>query len=379
MVDTIDLQDPDAPSAKDHTRQPVHPAPYGFGPAAPHQSQALRSAGRDAHIQQRQSPRLSEDRNGGSFPDEPNFYDEPDDEYDSEHADGPNGVNGIDHEENDMEDGDQGDDDIDDDMLDKISSSPSIDDGKYAPPVWPPRSSSVASGGPRSSLSTPTRGIPQILSSSLFTSTPDYFPIFAKKSPICKPASHHLGEYGGTSRIRSPTKSTKFDKADGMSTSDDDWYEADEPPHQSSSNDADVYTYLLPTDDPLLDNSFDDVNYDCHGFDDEDEWEDDGEAESFEVDHSSSDDDSDEFIWTTDPRFIDSGWGGECLRELEDIDFEFVYALHTFVATVEGQANATKGDTMVLLDDSNSYWWLVRVVKDGSIGQYPISGRGTSY
>jgi hypothetical protein len=37
---------------------------------------------------------------------------------------------------------------------------------------------------------------------------------------------------------------------------------------------------------------------------------------------------------------------------------------------VEGQANATKGDTMVLLDDSNSYWWLVRVVKDSSIGEY---------
>ncbi|TWU72359.1 hypothetical protein ED733_003013 [Metarhizium rileyi] len=53
------------------------------------------------------------------------------------------------------------------------------------------------------------------------------------------------------------------------------------------------------------------------------------------------------------------------------IDFEFVYALHTFVATVEGQANATKGDTMVLLDDSNSYWWLVRVVKDSSIGYLP--------
>ncbi|KAL1969282.1 hypothetical protein VTN77DRAFT_9474 [Rasamsonia byssochlamydoides] len=55
----------------------------------------------------------------------------------------------------------------------------------------------------------------------------------------------------------------------------------------------------------------------------------------------------------------------------EDIDFEFVYALHTFVATVEGQANATKGDTMVLLDDSNSYWWLVRIVKDGTIGYLP--------
>lgn len=25
---------------------------------------------------------------------------------------------------------------------------------------------------------------------------------------------------------------------------------------------------------------------------------------------------------------------------------------------------------MVLLDDSNSYWWLVRVVKDGSIGTW---------
>ncbi|XP_014554012.1 hypothetical protein COCVIDRAFT_106160 [Bipolaris victoriae FI3] len=62
---------------------------------------------------------------------------------------------------------------------------------------------------------------------------------------------------------------------------------------------------------------------------------------------------------------------GECLREIEDIDFEFVYALHTFVATVEGQANATKGDTMVLLDDSNSYWWLVRVSKDNSIGYLP--------
>lgn len=41
------------------------------------------------------------------------------------------------------------------------------------------------------------------------------------------------------------------------------------------------------------------------------------------------------------------------------------------MATVEGQANATKGDTMVLLDDSNSYWWLVRIVKDSSIGAYP--------
>jgi hypothetical protein len=86
---------------------------------------------------------------------------------------------------------------------------------------------------------------------------------------------------------------------------------------------------------------------------------------------SEDDDDEeeeDDFSYTDDFRFIDSGWGGECLQDSEDIDFDFVYALHTFVATVEGQANATKGDTMVLLDDSNSYWWLVRVVKDSSIG-----------
>lgn len=58
---------------------------------------------------------------------------------------------------------------------------------------------------------------------------------------------------------------------------------------------------------------------------------------------------------------------------LEDIDFEMVYALHTFTATVEGQANATKGEHMVLLDDSNSYWWLVRIVRDSSIGNHRCS------
>lgn len=98
----------------------------------------------------------------------------------------------------------------------------------------------------------------------------------------------------------------------------------------------------------------------------DDEWISDSSEDFDEQDYK--DDDEDAFL-NLDDRFIDSGWGGECLRDTEDIDFEFVYALHTFVATVEGQANATKGDTMVLLDDSNSYWWLVRVVKDSSIGE----------
>lgn len=87
--------------------------------------------------------------------------------------------------------------------------------------------------------------------------------------------------------------------------------------------------------------------------------------EEEEEDGDASDD---SFPDDIDPRYIGIGWAVECLQDPEDIDFEYVYALHTFVATVEGQANATKGDTMVLLDDSNSYWWLVRIVKDSSIG-----------
>lgn len=90
--------------------------------------------------------------------------------------------------------------------------------------------------------------------------------------------------------------------------------------------------------------------------------------DSYDTSRDDDDDETDDSFYD-DLHFIDSGWGDKCLQVTEDIDFEFVYALHTFVATVEGQANATKGDTMVLLDDSNSYWWLVRVVKDSSIGK----------
>ncbi|KAF5103621.1 hypothetical protein DV451_001361 [Geotrichum candidum] len=55
----------------------------------------------------------------------------------------------------------------------------------------------------------------------------------------------------------------------------------------------------------------------------------------------------------------------------EEIDFQYVYALRTFTATEQGQATALKGDAMILLNDSNSYWWLVRLVKDGTVGFLP--------
>jgi hypothetical protein len=134
----------------------------------------------------------------------------------------------------------------------------------------------------------------------------------------------------------------------------------EQSPSLSSLGSVDLQDVLLPVDDPLLDTP-------PSPTDSSDSWES-MASEPNSEDEGYNDDDTDALFNNLDDRFIDSGWGGECLREIEDIDFEFVYALHTFVATVEGQANATKGDTMVLLDDSNSYWWLVRVVKDSSIG-----------
>jgi hypothetical protein len=63
----------------------------------------------------------------------------------------------------------------------------------------------------------------------------------------------------------------------------------------------------------------------------------------------------------------------------EDIDFQLTYALHTFVATVDGQASVIKGDSLVLLDDSNVYWWLVRVLKTEEVGYIPAENIETPW
>jgi len=54
-----------------------------------------------------------------------------------------------------------------------------------------------------------------------------------------------------------------------------------------------------------------------------------------------------------------------------EIDFDLVYSLHNFAATVEGQASVTKGDDLILMDDSYDYWWLVRVLRTREIGYIP--------
>ncbi|CAO1623603.1 unnamed protein product [Jaminaea pallidilutea] len=63
----------------------------------------------------------------------------------------------------------------------------------------------------------------------------------------------------------------------------------------------------------------------------------------------------------------------------ENIDFDLVYALHTFVATVEGQATVNKGNSLTLLDDSNSYWWLVRVLRTLEVGYIPAENIETPF
>lgn len=371
-ADTLDLQAHEAPSAKDHTRQPAHPSPFGLGPAAPHQAQTLRHAEQQAYQQQHSSPRLSEDEPNGRPQSDQQFYDDADDDRDDDYIDPQTGINGNGYHGQDLDDGEGGDshdEDMDDDLLDKISSSPSIEDGKYSLPLWPQRVDLVDLEASPASQSTPTRGICH--SSSPFSSTPEHFPL--RPSQPFHPASHH-GEYregydyAATDRIsdHNTRYSTHLHPQESPSPL------AEQDPtvqlhNMPLSESQEFRRYLLPVDDPLLGNvieSYEDDFVYSDGSDDD--WEDGSSSPDPE---SSSDDDTDDFQFCCNDRFIDSGWGGECLRETEDIDFEFVYALHTFVATVEGQANATKGDTMVLLDDSNSYWWLVRVVKDGSIGK----------
>lgn len=284
-----------------------------------------------------------------------------------------------------------GDDGLEDELMDKISSSPSIDEGGYSTPLpWPSRADSLHPARFQAKTPSPPMNHP---SSSPFLATPLHFPLFpAQKEQDSNSPSEVHHHQGGYDYDNDQSQQTAADDSFSSEMRDqvgplvseqhsdaleDDWAGLSES-HGAEMDPADLRHLLLPANDPLLDNSFDDadISATCSesssaasrvSSDGSDEI---GNNEDASDDSSdgNDDDDTEDFSLQNDPRYIDSGWGGECLRDTEDIDFEFVYALHTFIATVEGQANATKGDTMVLLDDSNSYWWLVRVVKDSSIG-----------
>lgn len=302
------------------------------------------------------------------------------------------GVTGSTTEDADMADA-EGDDGMDDDMMDKISSSPSIDDGGYPfPHLWPQRADSLT-------LCTPPKPPPLSQacgeSSSPFLETPEYFPLGLPSDEIDKDdlqamQSNKYRYFQGELPDASHSESN-YDE----SRMDDISTPASKVRHHIESYDQDFELDLLAEEilaearNMLLesDDVFHASNHStyasekkqlelkiCHEDREHPPTRCDEEIPTIPYEPTSDDEDEDDdfeiSLHPYPPSRVDSGWGGECLHDLEDIDFEFVYALHTFVATVEGQANATKGDTMVLLDDSNSYWWLVRVVKDSSIGWY---------
>ncbi|ORZ20274.1 hypothetical protein BCR42DRAFT_204905 [Absidia repens] len=110
----------------------------------------------------------------------------------------------------------------------------------------------------------------------------------------------------------------------------------------------------------LYDDDLDDQHqHHNHYYDDDDDEELDAEGHDEEEDE----DDSASVLSIPDP----------------NINFDLVYALHTFAATVDGQASVVKGDALTLLDDSNSYWWLVKVLKTSEVGYIPAENIETPY
>ncbi|KAK8117309.1 Tip elongation aberrant protein Tea4 [Apiospora kogelbergensis] len=283
-ADSIDLQDPDAPSAKDHKN-----ATNGQQPVAPHQAETLREVAAETKEERRISWANGDIGDLQQYAEEIERSEmDGDDDTKAQQRDALaislNGGSGASDDGDDMDTDGEGD--MDDDMMDKISSSPSIED---------------ADGQDEQDDDIAWENVEE--EQQLTGSTTSALAIYDAVSPTLECA--YMSDACTILGVR------EYDSI------------------------ISPYNFLVP----------------YHSSDD--------------------DDDDDDFSLHVNSRYVDSGWGGECLQDTEDIDFEFVYALHTFVATVEGQANATKGDTMVLLDDSNSYWWLVRVVKDSSIGYLP--------
>ena len=435
-ADTLDLKDQTSPSAQEHHKS-VRGSPLGVGAAAPHQAAELRHVQHERAAEEESLSRAW--HNAHDLSEDP-----PSDEetvltpstngiHHNNHDEQQNGTHGGGDSDADMADADA-DDSLDDDMLDKISSSPSISDGIHSSPVsysvrntcMTPLASTAKSprqnqdscnamtsdeSSPDSEPSlyslkrsravrqrpaTPHVGRCQVddsASSSPYTSSPDHYPLCLVQEPDTPSKGHHrTGEYPmpGTTMDRTENDELQQSTAhDGeLNQSNDATAKGNPPPLVKSESDIALESHLLPLDDPLLDTDgeVDDtpgllyISPLASPSSDEDEWE--TESDSEDSIYCGNNRSNGSFILETidddpigipiDEHFIDYGWGCECLRELEDIDFEFVYALHTFVATVEGQANAIKGDTMVLLDDSNSYWWLVRVVKDSTIGTFQL-------
>lgn len=135
----------------------------------------------------------------------------------------------------------------------------------------------------------------------------------------------------------------EHDENGDMDLDSDDEFEH----HDDHDHDHDQYNHDHERQDTLLDDEDDD------SFDDE-RGPEDALDEMMEEDEEEDDEGSETISLTED-----------------DIDFNLVYAFHTFVATQEGQASVVRNDSLMLLEDTNVYWWLVRVLKTGVIGYIP--------
>ncbi|KAK0736872.1 hypothetical protein B0T21DRAFT_347303 [Apiosordaria backusii] len=366
-ADTIDLQAHDNPSAQRHAR------PTPDGSLAPHQAETLREVAAEAAEESLRNPPGSWNTDADtdtlystvSDSQQSGGYGIRNDDAGSMQAGTRQdalaiaqngGLSGHEVDEADM-DG-ENEVDMDDDLMDKISSSPSIEDGGSTStlPTFPSCPLSKSSRRFLMRCSSDLSVIGDARSSSPYLESPNYLPpsaiTFSPANPpnFDTPEHEPLSDAEDEAEIPQDMRRQRITLAKGKGPST--W-----PPTRHISHRYEATPGYLPSREPTEQDASDDSYSD---------------PPNLTVPYDSSDEDDDgDFSDPEDSRFVDSGWGGECLQESEDIDFEFVYALHTFVATVEGQANATKGDTMVLLDDSNSYWWLVRVVKDSSIGYLP--------
>lgn len=158
--DTIDLQDRDAPSAKDHPRAAL---PTSNGSLAPHQAETIREVAAETAEENARGPAGALRSGGDPYADHSgagvnklNGQTGPSDgatnnmqaaqARDTLAIAQNGGGSGTDVDDSDLS-GD-GDDGMDDDMMDKISSSPSIEDGaspSSPAPVWPRRLDSLHS------------------------------------------------------------------------------------------------------------------------------------------------------------------------------------------------------------------------------------------
>ncbi|KAF9175414.1 hypothetical protein BGX21_004587 [Mortierella sp. AD011] len=135
----------------------------------------------------------------------------------------------------------------------------------------------------------------------------------------------------------------------------------------ADSHEEEEYYQQNPQYDPRRQHQIDiDMLHQHDDEDDDDDFDDDDEIDEDQAEEEMMDEDGEE--------------GSEVMSLTEeDIDFNLVYAFHTFVATQEGQASVVRNDALMLLEDVNVYWWLVRVLKTGVIGYIPAENIETPF